>query len=97
MELAGRSYGGGVLKLEPTEMQRVRVVLPTCSEAEFRDHFETADRLIRSGVYSAAVEVANQVILKEQLGLSSVDLLRVEQARSSLLERRQTRAVSNRR
>ncbi|MCG6862364.1 MAG: N-6 DNA methylase [Chromatiaceae bacterium] len=95
MELEGRSYGGGVLKLEPSEMQKVPLILPTCSEDEIRAHFHAADRAIRKGSFVAANQLANRVILKEQLGLSRQDIRRLEQAHATLLDRRMTRARSN--
>ena len=92
MELEGRSYGGGVLKLEPTEMQRVSVVLPTCRDSEVRALFDEADRAIRAGSFSTANKLANRVILKGQLGLSTAEIRQLEQARITLLDRRMTRA-----
>lgn len=96
MELEGRSYGGGVLKLEPSEMQKVPVILPTCTEDELHDRFDAADGAIRAGGFSIAAEIANRVILREQLGLSTAEILRLEQARAVLVERRMARARSNR-
>jgi len=92
MELEGRSYGGGVLKLEPTEMQRVRLVLPTAGETELRECFDEADRLIRRGGYSSAVAVADELVLNRQLGLSPVDIERIQAGRGALVERRLTRS-----
>ena len=91
MELEGRSYGGGVLKLEPTEMQRVPVILPTCSEGELRDYFEAANREIRAGNFSAVTWMSDQLILKDHLGLSATDIRRLARARSHLVERRMER------
>lgn len=90
-----RSYGGGVLKLEPTEMQRIPVILPTSTEEELRDHFDAADRAIRAGDFSAANQIANRVILEDQLGLSVADLGILQQAHATLLDRRMARARSN--
>jgi adenine-specific DNA-methyltransferase len=92
MELEGRSYGGGVLKLEPTEMQRVPVILPSCSEERFRDCFEEAGREIRAGNFESATRIADQVILQEQLGLSAAAIRQLGQARANLMERRMGRA-----
>ncbi|WP_462329135.1 methyltransferase domain-containing protein [Thiohalocapsa halophila] len=96
MELVGRSYGGGILKLEPTEMQRVRLVLPTCGEQQLRMVFELADAALRDGDFNAVVEVADSLILKDQLGLSAEDIDCLSQARSALVERRLARSRRNR-
>lgn len=94
MELSGRSYGGGVLKLEPTEMQRVRLIAPTCSMDLFRERFQRADRLLRDGEFESAVDIADQTILTEQVGLPDADLVRIRRARATLLERRLVRSRS---
>jgi adenine-specific DNA methylase len=94
MELEGRSYGGGVLKLEPSEMQRVSLILPDWPYETLGQRFQETDRLIRDGDFRAATQLADQWILSEQLGLSAGDIRRLRQARDALLERRQTRSRS---
>jgi hypothetical protein len=96
MELTGRSYGGGVLKLEPTEMQRVSLIVPTFPEDALLERYQEADRLIRDGKFEAANRLADQWILGEQVGLPTADIERLRQARTTLLDRRLTRARSTR-
>jgi predicted RNA methylase len=96
MELEGRSYGGGVLKLEPTELQRVRVILPTGSDSELHHAFDEADRMLRTRDYAGATRLADQVILDGQVGLSDADLAGLRHGRAALVERRLTRGRSNR-
>ncbi|AGA92136.1 type I restriction-modification system methyltransferase subunit [Thioflavicoccus mobilis 8321] len=91
LELEGRSYGGGILKLEPTGLARVRVVLPTCPEPELRAYLAEADRLIRDGAFPAASHLADQWILADQLGLAEADIAELQAARATLLERRTMR------
>jgi hypothetical protein len=93
MELEGRSYGGGVLKLEPSEMQRVRVIMPTLPESDFACVFADADGLLRQGKTGEAVELADRVLLPEQLGLSRPALSAVVSARKMLFDRRLDRAA----
>jgi adenine-specific DNA-methyltransferase len=93
MELEGRSYGGGVLKLEPSEMQRVRVIMPTLPESDFACVFADADGLLRQGKTGEAVELADRVLLTEQLGLSRPALSAVVSARKMLFDRRLDRAA----
>jgi len=92
MELEGRSYGGGVLKLEPTEMQRVRLVLPTAGEAELHESFDDADRLMRQGDFCAAVAVADELVLSRQLHMAPTDIERIQVGRAALVQRRLTRS-----
>jgi adenine-specific DNA-methyltransferase len=92
MELTGRSYGGGVLKLEPSEMQGVSLIVPTCPEDHLLQRYQEADRLIRDGAFEAASRLADQWILGEQVGLSVAEIQRLREARSVLLERRLTRS-----
>jgi hypothetical protein len=92
MELEGRSYGGGVLKLEPTEMQRVRLVLPTAGEAELHESFDDVDRLIRQGDFCAAVAVADELVLSRQLHMAPTDIERIQVGRAALVQRRLTRS-----
>ena len=91
MELEGRSYGGGILKLEPTEMQRVRLIMPVAGEQGSRSAFEQADRLIRDREFHAANAVADDMILRQGIGLPDADVRRLRKARQMLLERRTTR------
>ena len=92
MELVGRSYGGGILKLEPTEMQRVRLVLPTCGEQELSAAFGQADASLRDGDFNTVVHTADKLILTDQLGLSTQDVECLRQARAALVERRLARS-----
>ncbi|MBK1699538.1 N-6 DNA methylase [Thiococcus pfennigii] len=97
LELEGRSYGGGILKLEPSELGRVRVVLPTCPEPELRARLAEADQSIRDGAFLAASRLADRWILADQLGLSAADIAELQEARATLLERRTTRGRGARR
>jgi predicted RNA methylase len=95
MELEGRSYGGGVLKLEPSEMQRVRLILPSCAEQTLTAHFDMADQLIRAGDFAAANRLADQVILHVQIGLSESALTSLAAAREVLVGRRWMRSKTS--
>lgn len=92
MELVGRSYGGGILKLEPTEMQRVQLVLPVCGEPELSAAFAAADQALRAGDYAAAVREADHLILERQLALPPADIEHLRAGRAALLERRMARS-----
>jgi adenine-specific DNA-methyltransferase len=93
MELEGRSYGGGVLKLEPSELQRVRVVLGTLPEREFSAVFTQADELLRQGRSEEAVGLADRALLIDQLGLDKSARDALVGARRLLLDRRTERSA----
>jgi len=87
MELEGRSYGGGVLKLEPSEVNRVQLVLPRTRRLPFK----RIDALLRHGRYSAAVAAVDEVILRGNLGLDDGTIARLRSARARLVDRRCSR------
>jgi adenine-specific DNA-methyltransferase len=93
MEFEGRSYGGGVLKLEPSEMQRVRVIMSILSEMEFSQVFADADHLLRAHRVSEAIALADRVLLADQLGLNESARDQLAKARKTLLDRRVDRAA----
>lgn len=68
-EIEGRSYGGGVLELEPTEAERL--MMPTQLNGAMP--LIEADRLIRSGCLDAVLEENARIILKGHMGLSEED------------------------
>jgi adenine-specific DNA-methyltransferase len=65
-EVVGRSYGGGVLELEPTEAEKLPI--PMCG-AESIDLAEL-DRLLVAGHVEQALDMADKVLLVEGLGLT---------------------------
>lgn len=73
-ELAGRSYGGGVLTFEPSEVRS----LPIPYVAPFTYDFEKADTLARSNRLEELIEYVDNLVLIQGLGLSrsDVELLR---------------------
>jgi hypothetical protein len=88
-ELEGRSYGGGVLKLEPSEASRL--VLPLAMPIEIRDILSKFDDLCRRGQHEKATELADRKILRKLL--SSNDLERLRCALFYLRQRRAIRAA----
>lgn len=86
MELCGRTYGGGVLKLEPSEMERVHTAVPAGSGVASR-----LNRLLRSGDYAVAVALADEAVLRNKLGLSRSDIGLLASARERLVSRRYSR------
>ena len=66
-EIEGRSYGGGVLELEPTEAERL--LMPATLNGAMP--LAEVDRLVRAGQLDAVLEENARVILRDHLGLSS--------------------------
>jgi adenine-specific DNA methylase len=87
-ELVGRSYGGGVLKLEPREAARVVVSLPQAGFPNAREKLKQVDTLIRSGNFLEALRLADDIVLRDHLGLSSKDVSTFQEDVSYLERRR---------
>ncbi|MDY7094773.1 MAG: N-6 DNA methylase [Acidobacteriota bacterium] len=93
-ELVGRSYGGGMLKLEPKEADKLPVPAPECLEAlasELRDLKPSVAQCLEAGDLDAAVKLVDQLLLHDQLGLSNGAIQRLSEARQRLFQRRVTR------
>jgi len=93
LEIEGRSYGGGILKIEPRELDRVLLPWPDLSQARLRLLAEEVDSLLRAGRWEEASRTVDAALLREGLRLSerSVDLLQA--ARRRLLDRRMGRRM----
>lgn len=73
-EITGRSYGGGVLTFEPSEIRQLRIPM---KNAEQLDVIKI-DSLIREDKIEEVLDYTDQILLVEGLGLrkSEVDMLR---------------------
>ena len=86
-EIEGRSYGGGVLELEPTEAERLLMpsrILPSIP-------IDECDRLIRSGKSEELLEVNSQQLLVNRLGLSKSECATLRDIWKKMQQRRTTR------
>ncbi|WP_342372499.1 N-6 DNA methylase [Propioniciclava soli] len=93
-ELAGRAYGGGVLKMEPGEA--ARWLVPSAESLEKAREKLTAIRpqvggKLRSGKLAEAVKMVDDALLVETLGISRPTVRAVRQARDELAGRREAR------
>lgn len=86
-ELEGRSYGGGVLKLEPTEAEKL--LLPPLSP-ELTALLPAVDRAIRARDVEAAADLVDPVVLAP-LGLGTDEISALRAARRQLQMRRKNR------
>jgi adenine-specific DNA-methyltransferase len=85
VELSGRSYGGGVLELIPSEIRRLRIPLvPACDEA-----LDELDALLRAGAPAERVlDVGDRWVLGRGLNLDPETLATLREAWRSLQRRR---------
>lgn len=92
-ELAGRSYGGGVLKLEPREAARWLVPSPSFISGHLSQLDKISndvDRLLRVRRYEEANIIVTQTLLPPLIGEQSTRLLMREH--EALLNRRKKRS-----
>jgi adenine-specific DNA methylase len=87
-ELVGRSYGGGVLKLEPTEAEAV--LLPPLRPA-LSAVLPAVDRAVRARDLQAALELVDPIVLEDALGLDGGAIAELRQGRERLRDRRRRR------
>jgi adenine-specific DNA-methyltransferase len=86
-ELVGRSYGGGILKLEPTEAERL--LIPPTSEG-LKDALPAVDEALRARDLDAVLDLVDPLVLYP-LGLSRAQVAGLRRAREKLSSRRRTR------
>ncbi|SPJ26304.1 Eco57I restriction-modification methylase domain-containing protein [Palleronia abyssalis] len=88
-EIEGRSYGGGVLELEPTEAEKL--LMPAALGDAMP--LEESDALIRAGKLETVLEENNRRVLMGQIGLSKADC----QMLRSIWEKMRNRRLARRR
>jgi adenine-specific DNA-methyltransferase len=89
-ELVGRSYGGGVLKLEPTEAEQLVMPRPSARHGRL---LGDVDSLLRARRYEELQQAVDQAVLVEDLGLSSEDVAALRDAAARLRGRRRARSA----
>lgn len=98
-EMVGRTYGGGILKIEPREADRWAMPAPTLVRQrteQLRKLKPKVTRLLAAGRLMEAVELVDGALLVEP-GLVSVERLQqVRSARERLARRRARRGASGR-
>ncbi|MGI0132288.1 MAG: Eco57I restriction-modification methylase domain-containing protein [Thermoplasmata archaeon] len=91
-EVEGRSYGGGVAKLETKEAENLLIVVPNegskreLSKIEARIH-----SLLREHHTTKAAEVVDEILLEGQLGLTARGVRLLKEGLESLRSRREAR------
>lgn len=85
-ELVGRSYGGGVLKLEPAELKRLRV--PLVPSTITKVLAKRVNFLLRQGKHAEATSAVDDALVEAGCGLSVEKIALVRTARDKLFMRR---------
>jgi hypothetical protein len=86
-ELIGRSYGGGVLKLEPTEAEAL--LLPPLGGVQ--EHLREVDALLREQDLEAVLDLVDPLVLGDGLGLRPAEIKALRSGAERLRERRKAR------
>lgn len=86
-EVCGRSYGGGVLELEPREAEELPIPLDAAADLDF-DYLDTT---LRERGVEAALDYTDPVLLGDGLGMSETDIQDVRSCWILLRDRRKNR------
>ncbi|MCR9194546.1 MAG: N-6 DNA methylase [Hyphomonas sp.] len=86
-EIEGRSYGGGVLELEPTEAERLMMPAELGSALPLKD----CDRLVRDGRLDEVLAENDRLVLMGTMGLSRSDCRMLRNVWEKMRDRRLAR------
>lgn len=92
-EIEGRSYGGGVLELEPTEAERL--LMPAVLNGALP--LAECDLLMRAGRLDEILEQNARIVLMEHMGLSNQECIALRDIWFKMRDRRMARKKGGRR
>lgn len=67
-EIEGRTYGAGVLKHEPSEAAKIKLLMPEVEARKVGNTLKKIDRLLRKGLYQQARKQADEFLLEQYSG-----------------------------
>lgn len=86
-EFTGRRYGSGVLKHEPSEMRKIKVLIPSdINQTLIVEYFSKIDLALRNDDHNLATLLADELILSK---LSNSEKLTLQKELNSIRSRRQ--------
>ncbi|PJA76756.1 MAG: SAM-dependent methyltransferase [Nitrospirae bacterium CG_4_9_14_3_um_filter_53_35] len=83
-EIVGRSYGGGVLELEPREAELLPVPYDVAKSLDVRE----IDKLLLSENIESVLDITDKTLLQKALGLSKDEIVLLRRIWKKLYERR---------
>lgn len=86
-EIEGRSYGGGVLELEPTEAERLLMPAHLNGAMPLKE----VDQLVRAGRLDAVLEENAKIILRDHMGLTAGECALLKSVWTQMRDRRNSR------
>lgn len=95
-ETVGRAYGGGMLKIEPREADRLPVPsleVVNATSARLDAVRPQVGRYLRSGKLMEAARLVDEVVLIGELGVSRADVKRLRETHADLMARRVARGT----
>jgi hypothetical protein len=92
MEVEGHAMGGGMLKIEPTEAERVRI--PAVADVQWNEFLPSLEELVKAGRDDEARDLADEAILRTSIGLDRTECALLRLASEELAMRRMSKGLA---